>query len=83
MVTYIYIIIASIFNILLIIGHNHTAKLPCLLSLDRALDVHYEPNKIIENIIIISLTYAAGKTNKDKLAELKSALQLVKTSSDK
>jgi hypothetical protein len=57
--------------------------LPCLLSLDRALDVHYEPNKIIENIIIISLTYAAGKTNKDKLAELKSALQLVKTSSDK
>jgi hypothetical protein len=28
------------------------------------------------------LTYAAGKTNKNKLAELKSALQLVKASSD-
>jgi hypothetical protein len=28
------------------------------------------------------LTYAAGKTNKNKLAELKPALQLVKASSD-
>jgi DNA-binding protein H-NS len=36
--------------------------------------------KIIENIII-SLTYAA-ETNKEKLAELKYALQLVKTLSD-
>jgi ubiquinone biosynthesis protein Coq4 len=36
--------------------------------------------KIIENIII-SLTYAA-ETNKEKLAELKSALQRVKTFSD-
>jgi hypothetical protein len=32
---------------------------------------------------IISLTYAAGKTNKNKLAELKPVLQLVKVSSDK
>jgi hypothetical protein len=40
------------------------------------LDVLYEPIKIIENIII-SLTYAA-ETNKRKLNELKSALQLVK-----
>jgi hypothetical protein len=36
--------------------------------------------KIIENIII-SLTYAA-ETNKEKLDDLKSALQLVKTFSD-
>jgi uncharacterized membrane protein (DUF106 family) len=36
--------------------------------------------KIIENVII-SLTYAA-ETDKEKLAELKSALQLVKTLSD-
>ena len=31
---------------------------------------------------IIFLTYAAGETNKNKLAELKSALHLVKASSD-
>jgi hypothetical protein len=44
------------------------------------LDILYDPMKIIENIII-SLTYAA-ETNKEKLADLKSALQLVKTLSD-
>jgi hypothetical protein len=46
------------------------------IPVDIVLEVLYEPTKIIENIII-SLTYAA-ETNKWKLAELKSALQLVK-----
>jgi hypothetical protein len=72
----------TVFNILLIIGHNHTTNSPCPLPLDRALDALCKPNKIIENIIIF-LTYASGETNKNKLAELKPVLQLVKVSSDK
>src|SRR5919106_4475713 len=57
-------------------GHPIEADIP----VDRVLDVLYEPMKIIENIII-SLTYAA-ETNKQRLDQLKSALQLVKTLSD-
>jgi hypothetical protein len=73
-------IIMSIFNILLIIVHIHTANPPHPLPAGRVLNVLYEPMKIIENIIIF-LTYAA-ETNKQRLDQLKSALQLVKTLSD-
>ncbi len=59
---------------------DHGNPIEADIPVDRVLDVLYEPIKIIENIII-SLTYAA-ETNKEKLDELKSALQLVKTLSD-
>ena len=59
---------------------DHGNPIEADIPVDRVLDVLYELNKIIENIII-SLTYAA-ETNKDKLADLKSALQLVKTFSN-
>jgi post-segregation antitoxin (ccd killing protein) len=59
---------------------DHGNPIEADIPVDRVLNVLYEPIKIIENIII-SLTYAA-ETNKEKLAELKSALQLVKASSD-
>jgi hypothetical protein len=55
---------------------DHGNPIQADIPVDRVLDVLYEPMKIIENIII-SLTYAA-ETNKERLAELKSALQLVK-----
>ena len=55
---------------------DHGNPIQADIPVDRVLDVLYEPMKIIENIII-SLTYAA-ETNKWKLNELKSALQLVK-----
>jgi len=59
---------------------DHGNPIEADIPVDRVLDVLYEPMKIIENIII-SLTYAA-ETNKERLAELKSALQFVKTLSD-
>jgi hypothetical protein len=59
---------------------DHGNPIEADIPVDRVLDRLYEPMKIIENIII-SLTYAA-ETNKERLAELKSALQLVKTFSD-
>jgi post-segregation antitoxin (ccd killing protein) len=55
---------------------DHGNPIEADIPVDKVLDVLYEPTKIIENIII-SLTYAA-ETNKWKLNELKSALQLVK-----
>jgi hypothetical protein len=55
---------------------DHGNPIEADIPVDRVLNVLYEPTKIIENIII-SLTYAA-ETNKQRLAELKSALQLVK-----
>jgi post-segregation antitoxin (ccd killing protein) len=55
---------------------DHGNPIEADIPVDRVLDVLYEPMKIIENVII-SLTYAA-ETNKERLAELKSALQLVK-----
>jgi hypothetical protein len=59
---------------------DHGNPIEADIPVDRVLNVLYEPTKIIENIII-SLTYAA-ETNKEKLNELKSALQFVKTLSD-
>jgi hypothetical protein len=59
---------------------DHGNPIEADIPVDRVLNVLYEPMKIIENIII-SLTYAA-ETNKRKLDDLKSALQLVKTLSD-
>jgi post-segregation antitoxin (ccd killing protein) len=59
---------------------DHGNPIEADIPVDRVLDVLYEPMKIIENIII-SLTYAA-ETNKQRLDQLKSALQLVKTLSD-
>jgi CO dehydrogenase/acetyl-CoA synthase beta subunit len=59
---------------------DHGNPIQADIPVDRVLDVLYEPMKIIENIII-SLTYAA-ETNKERLDQLKSALQLVKTLSD-
>jgi len=59
---------------------DHGNPIEADIPVDRVLDVLYEPIKIIENIII-SLTYAA-ETNKEKLADLKSASQLVKTFSN-
>jgi hypothetical protein len=59
---------------------DHGNPIEADIPVDRVLNVLYEPMKIIENIII-SITYAA-ETNKEKLAELKSALQLVKTLAD-
>jgi post-segregation antitoxin (ccd killing protein) len=59
---------------------DHGNPIEADIPVDRVLDGLYEPMKIIENVII-SLTYAA-ETNKEKLAELKSALQIVKTLSD-
>jgi hypothetical protein len=55
---------------------DHGNPIKADIPVDRVLDVLYEPMKIIENIII-SLTYAA-ETNKERLDQLKSALQLVK-----
>jgi hypothetical protein len=55
---------------------DHGNPIQADIPVDRVLNGLYEPTKIIENIII-SLTYAA-ETNKRKLNELKSALQLVK-----
>src|SRR5918999_879626 len=55
---------------------DHGNPIEADIPVEIVLDVLYEPTKIIENIII-SLTYAA-ETNKRKLNELKSALQLVK-----
>jgi hypothetical protein len=55
---------------------DHGNPIEADIPVDRVLNGLYEPTKIIENIII-SLTYAA-ETNKEKLADLKSALQLVK-----
>jgi post-segregation antitoxin (ccd killing protein) len=55
---------------------DHGNPIEADIPVDRVLDVLYEPMKIIENIII-SLTYAA-ETNKQRLAELNSALKLVK-----
>ena len=55
---------------------DHGNPIEADIPVDRVLNGLYEPTKIIENIII-SLTYAA-ETNKEKLNELKSALQLVK-----
>ena len=55
---------------------DHGNPIQADIPVDRVLNGLYEPTKIIENIII-SLTYAA-ETNKQKLNELKSALQLVK-----
>jgi hypothetical protein len=59
---------------------DHGNPIEADIPVDSVLEVLYEPMKIIENIII-SLTYAA-ETNKEKLDDLKSALQLVKTFSD-
>jgi post-segregation antitoxin (ccd killing protein) len=59
---------------------DHGNPIEADIPVDRVLNGLYEPMKIIENIII-SLTYAA-ETNKRKLDDLKSALQLVKTLSD-
>ena len=59
---------------------NHGNPIESDIPVDRVLEVLYEPTRIIENIII-SLTYAA-ETNKQRLDQLKSALQLVKTLSD-
>ena len=59
---------------------DHGNPIEADIPVDRVLNGLYEPTKIIENIII-SLTYAA-ETNKEKLDDLKSALQLVKTLSD-
>jgi post-segregation antitoxin (ccd killing protein) len=59
---------------------DHGNPIEADIPVERVLDVLYEPMKIIENIII-SLTYAA-ETNKQRLDQLKSALQLVKTLSD-
>jgi hypothetical protein len=59
---------------------DHGNPIKSDIPVDSVLEVLYGPTKIIENIII-SLTYAA-ETNKEKLDDLKSALQLVKTFSD-
>ena len=59
---------------------NHGSPIESDIPVDSMLEVLYEPMKIIENIII-SLTYAA-ETNKEKLDELKSSLQLVRTLAD-
>ncbi len=59
---------------------DHGNPIKSDIPVDSVLEVLYGLTKIIENIII-SLTYAA-ETNKEKLDDLKSALQLVKTFSD-
>jgi hypothetical protein len=59
---------------------DHSHPIEADIPVDRVLDVLYKPAKIIENIII-SLTSAA-ETNKGKLDELESVLQLAKTLSD-
>jgi hypothetical protein len=59
---------------------DHSHPIEADMPVDRVLDVLYNPTKIIENIII-SITHAA-ETNKHKLDELESVLQLVKTLSD-